>query len=323
MSVPTPTTIDGLPTLTINALDTANSIDAVNDYLPIYQNSSTSTVGISRNTLLGISSAPLGLTDSQSPTNKTFDNTNALTIKDGSFTLQNTSDSTKQAVFSLSGITTGNTRTISLPDYSATMASLAGTETLTNKTLTSPTISSPTITNATLSTDAITGYTSPSTGTVYGMSVASGLLTSAAILGKVNTAAIQSSAVTTAKIATNNVLSTLLGLSNALDSTNGVQTQTNTGTSGGTINYINLGGIKIAWGKTAAVSTSTTPQQYTITWPTSFFSTIQTYLVAVYTVSITQQQYATGQSTNITTGQITFTSNNTATATGSFLAIGT
>ena len=117
MSVPTPTTIDGLPTLTINALNVANSIDPANDYLPIYQNSSTSTLGISRNTYLNLSSQPLGLTDTQSPTNKTFNNTNTITVKDGSFTIQNTSDTTKQAVFSLAGLTTSTTRTYTMPNY--------------------------------------------------------------------------------------------------------------------------------------------------------------------------------------------------------------
>ena len=196
MSVPTPTTIDGLPTLTINALNVANSIDPANDYLPIYQNSSTSTLGISRNTYLNLSSQPLGLTDTQSPTNKTFNNTNTITVKDGSFTIQNTSDTTKQAVFSLAGLTTSTTRTYTMPNYSATLASLAGSETLTNKTLTSPTINAPSITNASITADAITGYTSADTGTIYGMSVTGGTIGSAALAtGAVTSTAIAAGAV--------------------------------------------------------------------------------------------------------------------------------
>jgi hypothetical protein len=44
--------------------------------------------------------------------NKTVDNTNAATIKDANFTLQDDGDTTKQANFQLSGITTGTTRTL-------------------------------------------------------------------------------------------------------------------------------------------------------------------------------------------------------------------
>lgn len=167
------------------ALPVADSIDATQDYIPIYTNSVEATQAINRNTYLGLGSAPLGLTDSQSPTNKTFNNTNAFTIKDGSLTLQNSSSTTKQAVFSLSGITAGQTRTMTLPDYNATLASLAGTETLTNKTLTSPTINSPTITNASITADAVTGYSASTTGTIYGVSIASGVLTSPTLSGTV------------------------------------------------------------------------------------------------------------------------------------------
>lgn len=187
--------------ITINSLPTANTIDATQDILPIYTASAVATQGINRNTLLGLSSQPLGLTDTQSPTNKTFDNTNVLTIKDGNLTLQNSSATTKQARFSLSGITAGQTRTITLPDYNATIASLAGTETLTNKTLTSPTINTPTITNATISADAVTGYTVSNNGTIYGISVSGGTIGNAALAANaVNTTQITNGAVTTAKV---------------------------------------------------------------------------------------------------------------------------
>lgn len=49
-------------------------------------------------------------------------------------------DLTKIFRFDAGGITTSSTRVITIPDYNGTLATLAGTETLTNKTLTSPTI---------------------------------------------------------------------------------------------------------------------------------------------------------------------------------------
>jgi hypothetical protein len=46
----------------------------------------------------------------------------SITVKDDVFTLQDNLDPTRQARFELSGITTGNTRTYTLPDISATIA---------------------------------------------------------------------------------------------------------------------------------------------------------------------------------------------------------
>lgn len=57
-------------------------------------------------------------------------------------------DNTKKMLLDLSGFTTATTRTFVLPDYDATLATIAGTETLTNKTLTAPTVTAPTITGA-------------------------------------------------------------------------------------------------------------------------------------------------------------------------------
>jgi len=53
------------------------------------------------------------------------------------------------------------------------------TQTLTNKTFASPTINNPVITNATISADTITGFTSSTTGTIYGIAVSSGQITGA------------------------------------------------------------------------------------------------------------------------------------------------
>jgi len=103
-------------------------------------------------------------------TNKTLDNTTTLTIKAANLTIQDGTDIAKQAKFVASGIATANTRNITLQDADITMESTAGsqskvdthasvtathgatgaivgttnTQTLTNKTLTSPVVNSPT-----------------------------------------------------------------------------------------------------------------------------------------------------------------------------------
>lgn len=157
--------------VTINNLPLAATIDAAQDFLPIYTDSLVATQRINRSTLLGITGNPVGTSDAQVLTNKTIGNTNTLTAKDTLFTLQDDGDITKQARFQLSSITTATTRTYTLPDVSDTFVTLGATQTLTNKTLTSPTISGPTITNATISADAITGFTNASNGTIYGIAI--------------------------------------------------------------------------------------------------------------------------------------------------------
>ena len=61
-------------------------------------------------------------------------------IDDDNFTLLDNADGTKKAQFQCSGITSGATRTLTIPDSSDTIVGLAATQTLTNKTLTSPVI---------------------------------------------------------------------------------------------------------------------------------------------------------------------------------------
>lgn len=52
---------------------------------------------------------------------KTLDSTNTVTLKDSNFTLQHTSDATKQARFQLSGITAGTVRAYTLPDATSVL----------------------------------------------------------------------------------------------------------------------------------------------------------------------------------------------------------
>lgn len=185
---------------TISSLPAATSIDPVNDYLPIDTASPNATNKINRNTFLALSSQPLGLTDVQSPTNKTFNNTNVYTIKDSNFTLQNSSDTTKQAVFSLSSINTATVRTYTLPNASDTLAGISATQTLANKTFIDPAINGGTVSNATILSDAIAGFTSSNSGSIYGISVSSGVFTTAGIIGITG---LQTNAVQGNQLATN------------------------------------------------------------------------------------------------------------------------
>lgn len=166
-----------MATQKISAMTAANTIDAANDYMPIVQSGNNKK--INRNVLLGLSSAPLGTTDTQSPTNKTFDNTNQLTVKGTKLTLQDDSDTSKQAQFLMSSITTANTRSYTLPDASTTIVGTGTTQTLTNKTLTSPTINGGTLDNATITVDSIAGHSVGTTVTVANLQIASGVLNSA------------------------------------------------------------------------------------------------------------------------------------------------
>lgn len=144
----------------------ATTIDAANDYLLISPNNTDTYKRISRNTLFVVTGTPADISSTQTFTNKTLDNTNTITIKDGSFTLQASAATTKQAVFSLTNITAGQTRTLTLPDSNTTLpiisqiltftgptaartytlpdaavtlADTSSVQTLTNKTLTSST----------------------------------------------------------------------------------------------------------------------------------------------------------------------------------------
>jgi len=169
---------------TINSLPTASTIDATNDLLPIYTNSLTATQAISRNTYLNLSSQPVGLTDSQTLTNKTL-----------------TSPTINGAT--LSGTLSGTYTIGGTPTFTSSVTQNTVVQTLTNKTLTSPTITSPTITNATISADTLTGYTTSNTGTVYGIPITTGTISGTYLTsGTVTSTQIATNGVSAANLAT-------------------------------------------------------------------------------------------------------------------------
>lgn len=109
--------------------------------------------------LSGIGSAAVGVSDTQTLTNKTLTaptitspaisggtlasaTITASTLRDSDCDFVDNSDNTKVLRFQCSSISTGTVRTWTIPDFSDTLVGLTGVQTLTNKTLTTPTIAS-------------------------------------------------------------------------------------------------------------------------------------------------------------------------------------
>jgi len=147
---------------TITSLPVAATIDATADTFPIVTNSLNTTQQINRNIFLNLASQPVGLSDSQTLTNKTL-----------------TSPTINGAT--LSGTLSGTYTIGGTPTFPSSVTQNTVVQTLTNKTLTSPTINSPTITNATISADTLTGYTTSNSGTIYGVSITSGAISGSSL----------------------------------------------------------------------------------------------------------------------------------------------
>lgn len=136
---------------TIPDLTLLTSIDRAAD---LFEVSDTSDSGNSKrttiNSMLNVTSQPVGIDDVQTLTNKTL-----------------TAPTISSPV--LSGTITGTYTLGGTPTFPSAVATLTGSQTLTNKVLTSPTINSPTITNPTITVDTISEFTAANGVTIDGV----------------------------------------------------------------------------------------------------------------------------------------------------------
>lgn len=125
-------TLAGTETLTNKTIGNTNTITLKDTLFTLQDDGDTTkqvvfqlsglTTGTTRTITVPDASLTLvGTTITQTLQNKTLDNTNVVTVQDSNFTLQDNGDTTKQAVFQLSGLTTGTTRTITVPNASTTI----------------------------------------------------------------------------------------------------------------------------------------------------------------------------------------------------------
>lgn len=110
---------------------------------------------------------------------------------------------------------------------------------------------------------------------------------------------------------------------NDMNMSTSVQSQANAGTAGGTMYYINLGGLKMLWCTGANVATSVTPTAYVFTLPTGFFTTIQSADASAINPATSLAQYANVASLNTTTITCNVTSSLTGTSGINIMIIGT
>lgn len=111
------------------------------------------------------------LTSNGAGSDPTFQAASSLPVVDTTAIVTGSADATKKLRFEVDGFTTGTTRVLTPPNFDGTIATLAGTETLSGKTLTTPTISATGFTNAQHAHTAAS-----SGGTLSTNAIASGIL---------------------------------------------------------------------------------------------------------------------------------------------------
>lgn len=96
----------------------------------------------------GVTGSIVGTSDTQTLTNKTLSGgtftPTSLTVTASALSITDASDPTKVFKVDVSGVSAGTTRTITVPNGSGTLATLAGTEALTNKTVNGLTVTAST-----------------------------------------------------------------------------------------------------------------------------------------------------------------------------------
>lgn len=163
----------------LSALTSIPSVDRAADLLYIVKSVGLISYKVTTNSLLGITGAPVGDTDTQTLSAKTL----TSPVINGA---------------TLSGTLSGTYTIGGTPTFPATVVTTTGSQTLTNKVLTSPTINTPTITNATITANAISGFSTANSGTIYGVPITLGVLTTA---NTVNGSSLVAGTVTNAALA--------------------------------------------------------------------------------------------------------------------------
>lgn len=104
-----------------------------------------------------------------------------------------------------------------------------------------------------------------------------------------------------------------------------VTTYVNPAACGGTFYYINLGGIKLMWGKTGSISTTTTTASQTLTFPVGFFNSVQFYTGSATDLGSVANQYFVGNtnSTTVSLAFYIFCQSSSGTASAEIIVIGT
>jgi len=196
-------------------LDPIGSVDGAADLTEVWDASLSQNRYANRNTYLGLSSAPVGTSDTQTLTNKTL---------------------TSPAVSNptLSGTLAGTYTIGGTPTFPSSVVTLTGSQTLTNKTLTSPTINTATISNPTLTTDTISEHTAAAGVTIDGLLIKDGapVLTTPAIGNDNMKLTVAFRAYDSAGTSLNNITTTTIGFATEeFDYGSNYNTSTNTFTA--------------------------------------------------------------------------------------------